>query len=335
MLNEWSVPLVLNAAVTKNKAILLGENVACDAHEDGRGVRVVTHAHYDHVFGLRDSLRKCGAVYATPLTRDMLCVLYGRRAEEVVPLRYGEPVMVGADVMTFYPSGHIPGSAQVLVEDPEGGRALYTGDFRLPGAPVIDADVLVIEATYGHPRCVRPPIDEVYDALMELVSSEVRRQPVHIYGFYGKVQEVMEVLRRNGIREPFLAEGKMYELTTVCAKHNLGVRDVINATSSEGLDVLRGNGGYVFFKHTSKLGEKVRGLKIHLTGWEFKVTHRKVSNDTYRVSLSSHSDFNHLLAYVEDCRPKLVIVDNSRDGYGAEFAREVKRRLKIEAIAMP
>jgi putative mRNA 3-end processing factor len=237
--------------------------------------------------------------------------------------------------MTFYPSGHIPGSAQVLVEDTEGGRALYTGDFRLPGAPVIDTDVLVIEATYGHPRCVRPPIDDVYNALIKLVSSEIRRQPVHIYGFYGKVQEVMEVLRRNGVQEPFLSEGKMYELTIVCTKHNSGIRDVINAASREGLEVLKGDGGYVFFKHTSKLSESVKGLKIHLTGWEFNVTHKKVSSNMYRVSLSSHSDFNHLLAYVEDCRPKVVIVDNSRDGYGVEFAREVKKKLKIEAIAMP
>jgi len=326
---------VLNVAVSKSKAILLGDSVACDSHEDGREVRVVTHAHYDHVLGLRESLRRCKVVYATPLTRDMLTVLYGRRAEGVLPLSYGEPVMVGADVMTFYPSGHIPGSAQVLVEDHEGNRALYTGDFRLPGAPVIDTDVLVIEATYGHPRCVRPPIDEVYNALIKLVSSEVEKQPIHIYGFYGKVQEVMEVLRKNGIQAPFLAEGRMYELTTVCAKHNLRVRDVINAASSEGLEILKSNGGYVFFKHASKLGENVKGLKIHLTGWEFNVTHRKVSDNMYRVSLSSHSDFNHLLAYVEDCRPKLVIVDNSRDGYGTEFAREVKRRLKIEAIAMP
>ena len=59
--------LVLNAAVSKSKAILLGDSVACDAHEDGREVRVVTHAHYDHVLGLKESLRRCKVVYATPL----------------------------------------------------------------------------------------------------------------------------------------------------------------------------------------------------------------------------------------------------------------------------
>lgn len=322
-------------SVTKNKAVLIGDRVTCDAHEDGRDVRVVTHAHYDHILGLKESLNKCRAVYATPITKDVLGVLHGKRAEKISVLNYGEPVMVDSELMMLYPAGHIPGSAQVLVEDVDGNRVLYTGDFRLPGAPIIETDTLVIEATYGHPKCVRPPIDEVYDALIKLISNEVERQPIHVYGFYGKVQEVMGVLRRCGIQAPFLAEGKMYELTIVCTKHNLKVQDVVKATSREGLEVLKSNRGYVFFKHASKLGEKVKGLKIHLTGWEFNVTHRKVTNDLYRVSLSSHSDFNHLIAYVEDSRPKQVIVDNSREGFGVDFAREVRKRLNVKAIAMP
>ena len=326
---------VITVAVTKSKAIILGDNVACDGHENGKVVRVVTHAHYDHVYGLSQSLNSCKAVYATPLTRDMIAVLYGIQAERIKPLNCGEAVMVGDDVMAFYPADHIPGSVQVLVEDVNGYRALYTSDFRLPGAPILEADVLVIEATYGHPRCVRPPIDEVYQALVKLIDSQIDKSPIHIYGFYGKVQEVMEVLRKNGIDVPFLAKGKMYDLTMVCAKHGLNVGDVINANSREGFEVARSNGGYIFFKHASRINEGVKGLKIHLTGWEFKVTHRKVAKDMYRVSLSSHSDFNHLLAYIEDCKPKLVIVDNSRDGYGIEFAREVEKRLKIKAIAMP
>ncbi|MEM0240259.1 MAG: MBL fold metallo-hydrolase [Candidatus Nezhaarchaeales archaeon] len=326
---------MLSALVTRSKAILMGERIVCDAHEGGREIRVITHAHYDHVLGLKESLSECRAVYATPITKDMLSVLYGKKAEKISVLNYEEPVMVGSEVLVLYPANHIPGSAQVLVEDVDGSRVLYTSDFRLPGAPVIETDILVIEATYGHPKCVRPPIDDVYDALIKLVNDEVEKRPIYVYGFYGKVQEVMDVLRRRGVYAPFLAEGKMYELTVVCAKHNLKVRDVVSATSKEGLEILRGGGGYVFFKHASKLGENVKGLKIYLTGWEFNVTHRKVSNDMYRVSLSSHSDFNHLIAYVEDSRPKKVIVDNSRDGFGVEFAREVRKRLRLEAIAMP
>jgi len=326
---------VIYAAVTRNKAIILGEHVACDAHENGKEIRVVTHAHYDHIYGLKDSLIKCKAVYATPITKDMLSVLYGKRAERITSLGYGEPAMVGDEVMVLYPASHIPGSAQVLVENSDGYRALYTSDFRLPGAPVIETDVLVIEATYGHPKCVRPPIDEVYHALIRLVNSEVEKGPIHVYGFYGKIQEVMEVLRRNGVDVPFVTKGKMYDLTMVCVKHGLSIRDVINANSREGIELLRSDGGYVFFKHASNVNENAKGLKIHLTGWEFRATHRKVAKDMYRVSLSSHSDFNHLLAYVEDSRPKLVIVDNSRDGYGMEFAHEIKKRLGIKAIALP
>ncbi|MCS7139182.1 MAG: MBL fold metallo-hydrolase [Candidatus Nezhaarchaeota archaeon] len=326
---------MIPASVTKGKAIILGNHIVCDAHEDGRDVRVVTHAHHDHIYGLRESLVKCKVVYATPITRDVLHVLYGRGSEGVMPLRYKEPVMVNDEIMVLYPAGHIPGSAQVLVEDSEGRRALYTGDFRLPGATVVETDVLVIEATYGHPKCVRPPTEEVYNALIKLVSDEVERKPVHVYGFYGKVQEVMEVMRRSGVRAPFLAKGKMYDLTMACIKHGVDARDVINADTREGVELLKRRGGYVFFKHASKVSEGVEGLKIHLTGWEFGATHRKVAKNLYRVSLSSHSDFNNLLAYVEGSKPRFVVVDNSRDGFGKVFAREVKRRLKIEAVALP
>jgi len=324
---------LIKASVLSSKAVVLGENVACDGH-DNRRFRVVTHAHYDHVYGLKESLLRCEAVYATPITRGMLTVLYSRRAEGIKTINYGEPVMVGDEIMMFYPANHIPGSAQVLVEDSDGFRALYTGDFRLPGAPIIEADVLVIEATYGHPRCVRPPIEDVYHALISLVESEIKKTSIHVYGFYGKVQEVMEVLRRSGVDAPFLAQGRMYEVTEVCRRHGMKLGEVVNADSREGLEILK-SGGCVYFKHSSKLGERVNGVKIHLTGWQFKCTYRRISEDTYRVSLSSHSDFNHLLAYVEDCKPKLVVVDNSRDGYGEHFASEIRRRLGIKAIASP
>ena len=45
------------ATVTDRGAVLLGKNVACDAFEESKPLRVVTHAHADHMVGLRQSLR--------------------------------------------------------------------------------------------------------------------------------------------------------------------------------------------------------------------------------------------------------------------------------------
>ena len=63
------------AMVTNRGAVLLGNSVACDAFEDTRPLRVVTHAHADHLVGLKRSLRNCEAVLMTAATRDLIGIL--------------------------------------------------------------------------------------------------------------------------------------------------------------------------------------------------------------------------------------------------------------------
>ena len=72
-----------------------------------------------------------------------------------------------------------------------------------------------------------------------------------------------------------------------------------------------------------------------VTGWEFKEPIRKISNGEYVVALSDHADFDDLLSYVEECEPKIVITDNYRVGEAETLAREISRKLKIKAVAMP
>ncbi|HDJ25745.1 MAG TPA: hypothetical protein ENF34_00295, partial [Candidatus Bathyarchaeota archaeon] len=66
------------ARITRGGAVLLGRSVACDAHEPSRPVRVITHAHNDHITGLSRSLRECSWILMTEATRDLLAVLKRR-----------------------------------------------------------------------------------------------------------------------------------------------------------------------------------------------------------------------------------------------------------------
>jgi predicted metal-dependent RNase len=50
--------------------------------------------------------------------------------------------------------------------------------------------------------------------------------------------------------------------------------------------------------------------------------------------LSDHSDFDGLIEYVRRAKPKRVITDNYRSS-GEQLAREINRRLGIQATAMP
>lgn len=65
------------AGVNGKGAVFLGKHVACDGFDDARPVRVVTHAHSDHMLGLRQSLLRCESLVMTPATKDLIEVMMG------------------------------------------------------------------------------------------------------------------------------------------------------------------------------------------------------------------------------------------------------------------
>ena len=83
----------LKAYIIRNGAVLLGRYVTCDAHVK-RSVRVITHAHWDHIFGFETSIKECEKVLMTPPTRDMLGVLRGKKkasSPKIQTLVYSKP----------------------------------------------------------------------------------------------------------------------------------------------------------------------------------------------------------------------------------------------------
>jgi len=241
------------AAVNGKGAILLGKCVACDSFDDARPLRVVTHAHYDHLTGLQQSLRRCKSVIMTAATKDLLEVMRGRWSltrGNVKTLAYEEPMIYEDERLTLYFADHILGTAQVLVEDAEGRRLLYTSDFRLPGTPIINADVLVIEATYGNPMQVRPFKKVVKNALVSLVERGLKQGPVYIFGYHGKLQEVMQILRnalqevmqilRNAqVKVPFIVPEKVFRISEICEKHGMRLGRYLLFSEDEAQSMLK------------------------------------------------------------------------------------------------
>src|SRR5438105_10265266 len=131
---------------------------------------VISHAHSDHV-------ADHPLAYATPATRRL--VTHRRRkpsAGTVEAFPYGEPIALNGCVVTFYPAGHVIGSAQTLVET-DFGRILYTGDLRTragftstPAQPM-PADVLILESTFGKPHYRFPDASEVIAAMLSWCKS--------------------------------------------------------------------------------------------------------------------------------------------------------------------
>ena len=291
--------------------------------------------------GLSQSLRECSWILMTEATRDLLSVLKSDsllRHPKVLGLRYGRAFEFGGEVIRLVKAKHIIGAAQVLVEDEEGTRLLYTGDFKFPGTPVEEADVLVMEATYGRPGQVRDFEFEVEERLVELVEAGLREGPVYIFGYHGKLQEIMQILVDWGIWAPFILPKKVYEVARVCERHGMILGDYMPTWSREARELVERGEPYVAFYHASSYGRlRKRGeaMRILASGWELSKPVREVRKGEYIVGLSDHADFEGLLAYVEECGPRLVITDNYRMGSGAILAGEIRRRLGIPAVAMP
>jgi putative mRNA 3-end processing factor len=328
------------ATVTNVGAVLLGKHVACDAYDESRPIRVVTHAHADHMVGLGKSLKNCEVSVMTPATRDMIHALKGSRwlgRGAVKTLDYGEAFIYEDETLTFHYADHILGTAQVLVEDKEQTRILYTSDFRYSRTPLVEADILVMEATYGDPFRVRPFSMMVEGILISLVEQGLKRGPVYVFGYHGKLQKMMRILYEAKIKTPFIVPEKIFRVSKVCERHGMKLgNQLLQFDGEEAQLVLTQNEPSVIFYHSySRKRVEGEALCIRASGWEFTKPFRKIGANEYVVALSDHSDFNELLEYVERCNPRMVITDRHRSEAANIFAREIEKRLKIPAKAAP
>jgi len=328
------------ANVTKLGAVLLGKHVACDAYDEARPIRVVTHAHADHMVGLGKSLKNCEVAVMTPATRDLIDALKGPRflsKGTVKTLDYGEAFTYEDETLTLHYADHILGTAQALVEDKEQTRILYTSDFRYSRTPLVETDILVMEATYGDPIRVRPFSMMVEGMLVSLVEQGLKRGPVYVFGYHGKLQNMMRILYEAKIKTPFIVPEQIFMVSKVCERHGMKLgKQLLQFDCEEAQSMLTQNEPSVVFYH-SYSRKKVEGeaLRIYASGWEFRKPCRKIGKNEYTVALSDHSDFNELLEYVERCNPRMVITDRHRSEAARIFAREIEKRLKIPAKAAP
>jgi putative mRNA 3-end processing factor len=325
--------------VTQRGAVLLGNSVACDAFDETRPLRVVTHAHADHLVGLKRSLRSCEKVLMTAATRDLIEVIngsFGLADGNVETLDYGEAVQCGDERVTLVKAQHILGAAQVLVEDASGSRVAYTGDFRLDGTPVLGCDTLVVEATYGTPSCRRPFKMDVKELLVSMVEKKLRDGTVYVFGFHGKLQEVMQILHDADVSVPFVMPERVFNVSQVCEQHGMELGCLTSSMAREGKTLLDENLPCVAFYHMNSRGHVgLNNSRICVSGWEFHSPCRQIGAKEHLIALSDHSDFDDLIEYVRRSKPKRVITDNYRVSHGETLAKEIKKRLGIHAVAMP
>ena len=289
-----------------------------------RTVVGISHAHGDHV---KDH---SSDIILTSPTSDLFSC-----SGEKKKLCYNEKMELDGMTISLLNANHILGSCQFLIENDK--RIAYTGDFRMQKSllfgecDVPQCDALIIESTYGLPHFKFPETEAVAGQIERWIKQNKAKNLV--FGAYalGKSQELIKILNEIGITP--IVHSNVYRVSEIYKKNNIKIGDFVNAQSKEAQEMMRDPFVSVVPNRLVKpdLLDSLTGqtgrhtLSAMATGWGMLYTFPGVDKV---FCLSDHSDFYQLLEYVRQSGAKQVYTVH---GYENEFAKELSRRLKINA----
>lgn len=273
----------------------------------------ISHAHADHM--ARHELAFC-----TPATAALYRHRMGPRLR-VREMPYNEPLELTGSLLTALPAGHCLGSAMLLVEQ-ESQRLLYTGDYKLgesltaERASLPQADILVMESTFGRPGYRMPPRELVIDQLLQIVHEALaagQTPVIHAYAL-GKSQEITKILTTAGV--PVLQHPEVFAISQVYESQGVqlatGDADVAEYTGRP----LRGHAVVTLPKSMRRF--RLAGLgptvSIALTGWAMDERTRYRLAVDHALPLSDHADFDELMQTAQQVSPSEIYVTHGPRG---------------------
>ena len=214
---------------------------------------IVSHSHIDHIGGL-PLLYVSGEmpIYMTPpslsisdlLIKDFLKISgpllpyeyfdFQTLMSKTILVNYDEEFRVGETQIRakMINAGHIPGSAQILIET-DSMRILYTGDINYIDTHLLNAmekeygevDIVITESTYGAEE--HPNRKDLERKFVESVTEVVENKGVALIPAFavGRSQEILMILVENGFKHKICIDGMAVEATKIILEHPEYLRD--------------------------------------------------------------------------------------------------------------
>ena len=298
----------------------LEEKVVADSRSTRGDINLVSHAHMDHGF------QGEGEIVTSEMTAR---ILSERTGSELKHSSHPDFELI--------PSGHIIGSRSVLFGDEK--RILYTGDVSLQdrvymdGFQPVDADVLVVESTYGIPAYRLPDMEEVVRRIQDWVKDNEGN--LFLFGYsLGKAQKIQKIVEEVTER-PLLAHGAVKKMNDVVEE--VTDKEFRAIPYGENKDKLEE--GAVFIGPTrcsrsdwmEKNIERYGGVKAGFSGWGVQENYRHRGGYDTVFPLSDHCGFDDLERLVKEVDPERVYTFH---GFDEEFASHLKKEHGFNARAL-
>lgn len=295
---------------------------------------IITHGHADHARSGH------GSVLATPDTIEIMKVRYGEDcAGRFEALDFHEPLKIDGATVTFFPAGHILGSAQVLIEA-GGQRVVVTGDYKRlrdrtaqPYEPVA-CDLLITEATFGLPVFQHPdPRDEIA-RLLKSVAAQPERS--HLIGCYalGKAQRVIALLRDAGWERPIYLHGAMIRLCELYQALGVELGELLPATGMGKAEMM----GEIVIAPPSAIRDRWSRrfpdpVVCQASGWMSVKQRARQALVELPLVISDHCDWGELNVSILESGAETVWVTHGREDALVYWCKQ--QGLNAEPLALP
>lgn len=299
-----------------------GKKYVADSRSAAGDVNIVSHAHFDHLHQ-SDSKVVCSELTA-------------RLAEA----RTGEKVQRhenhGVDLI---PSGHILGSSAAFFGQDK--KHLYTGDVSMRDTAYLNgfnppnADVLVVESTYGIPAYTFPDQKSIESRIRDFVADN-RDQPVYLFGYsLGKAQKIQKIIEDVAER-PVLAHGAVKKMNDAVEQaSDMNFQAIPYGENKQKLDeenaILIAPSRSSQADWMEKNVDKFGGLKAGFSGWAAQESFKYRGGYDETFILSDHCDFDELVELVKTVDPEKVYTQH---GFDEELASHLSRELGYHAKAL-
>ncbi len=302
---------------------------------------LVTHGHADHARGGH------GQTVATPETLAIMELRYrtgtqdeaGDIPHKAVPVEYGETIKLPGDVQaTYFPAGHVLGSAQILLEH-AGERIVCTGDYKRRADPtcppfqIVPCDIFITEATFGLPLFTHPPIAEEMAKLLDRLAAHPDR--CVLVGAYalGKAQRVIAELRAAGHHDPIYLHGAMEKMCRLYEEHGVDLGE-LRLVSDHTKDDMRGSvvispPGALNDRWSRRLPDPITAMA---SGWMRVRQRARQRNVELPLVISDHADWGELTRTIEEVDPVETCITHGREDALLRWCQLHQRRAR--ALAM-
>nr|WP_280924886.1 MULTISPECIES: ligase-associated DNA damage response exonuclease [unclassified Ciceribacter] len=277
---------------------------------------LITHGHSDH------ARPGHGKVLATRQTLDIMRIRLGPDfcgSEQAIAL--GQSLEVNGVTVSFHPTGHVLGSAQIAIEK-EGARIIVSGDYKRSSDPTcapfepVPCDVFITEATFALPVFHHPdPMREISKLITSLAQFPDRSHLVGAYAL-GKAQRVISLIRRAGYDEPIYIHGALSRLCEYYASEGIPLGELRPATD----DAMAADGfrGKVVIGPPSAFNDRWARrfndpLSIFASGWMMIRQRAKQLGVELPLVISDHCDWPELTATIREIAPQQVWVTHGRE----------------------